>query len=257
MSLPKPYYQDDYATIYHADCRDILPHLPKVDLVLTDPPYGHNNNDGDLISQREAALGKGDYIPERDNRAIANDGPEANDLVRWLFKEARRLLRRGGCCCCCCGGGGPDPQFARWSLWLDEIIPFKMCVVWDKGPLGMGWHYRRDWECVLVAAVPGGPVKWNGGNSTSNVIRDIPRIIPAANQHPTVKPVRLMSRFIAWHSDPNDLVLDPFAGSGPTLEAAKLLGRRSIGVELDEQWCEQAARRLSQEVINFERGPDG
>jgi site-specific DNA-methyltransferase (adenine-specific) len=245
----KPYYEKDGITIYHADCRDILPSLPKVDLVLTDPPYGHNNNNGDLISRWEAALGKGDYVPERDNRPIANDGIEANELIQWFFKEVARLLKPGGCCCCCCGGGGPDPQFARWSLWLDQYIPFKMCVVWDKGPLGMGWHYRRDWECVLVAQQPGAACKWYGGNEISNVIRGIPRIIPQADDHPTLKPLKLMSKFIQWHTEQGDLVLDPFMGSGTTLRAAKNLGRRAIGIEIEEKYCEIAAKRLSQEVM--------
>ena len=130
-------------TLYHGDCLAVLPTLPagSVHAIVTDPPYGHNNNNGDLISRREAALGQGDYIPERDNRAIANDGQEANKLVRVAFVEFHRTLKPGACCCCCCGGGGgPDPQFARWSLWLDEAFKggFKQMVVWDKGPMGMG-----------------------------------------------------------------------------------------------------------------------
>ena len=250
--MTEPYYQEDGIEIYHGDCRDILPQLPKVDLVLTDPPYGHNNNNGDLASHREAALGVGDYVPERDNRPIANDGAEANELVRWFFGEAGRVLKPGCCCCCCCGGGGgPDPQFARWSLWLDEAIPFKMCVVWDKGPLGMGWHYRRDWECILVAQKPGAACTWNGGNETSNVIRDIPRIIPQRHDHPTPKPVKLMARFIHWHSNVGGVVLDPFMGSGTTLVAAKQLGRRAIGIEIEQKYCDIAIERLRQGVLKL------
>ena len=253
MSLMiKPYYEEQGITIYHSDCRDILPHLPKVDMILTDPPYGHNNNDGDLISRWEAALGKGDYIPERDNRPIANDGKEANELVKWFFTESARLLVPGGCCCCCCcGGGGPDPQFARWSLWLDEQIPFKMCVVWDKGGLGMGWHYRRNWECILVAQKQGAACKWYGGNDVPNVINDIPKIIPQKEDHPTVKPVKLMAKFINYHSQIGELVLDPFMGSGTTLRAAKDLGRKCIGIEIEEDYCKLAVKRLQQEVFDF------
>ena len=114
--------------IIQGDCLDILPTLEakSVQMIFTDPPYGHNNNNnGDLISKREAALGRGNYVPERDNRPIANDGVEANDLVQAAFKESARALVPGGVCCCCCCGGGPDPQFARWSLWLDEALDFK------------------------------------------------------------------------------------------------------------------------------------
>ena len=144
--------------LIHGDALDVLAGLPdaSVDMVFTDPPYGHNNNNGDLIARWEAALGRGDYVAERDDRPIANDGPEANTLFRAALPQVRRLLSPGCCCCCCCcGGGGPDPQFARWSMWLDEAIGFKQMVVWDKGGLGMGWHYRRNYETVLVGMVPG------------------------------------------------------------------------------------------------------
>ena len=123
-------WQSGDVTLYHGDCREILPTLAdrSVDMVMTDPPYGHNNNNGDLIHRREAVLGRGKH---GQSRAIANDGPEANDLFRWTLTETARLLVPGGCCCYCCGGGGPDPQFARWSLWLDETpgLEFKQMIV--------------------------------------------------------------------------------------------------------------------------------
>ena len=235
----KTYYQDSLATLYLADARDTLPSIgaSSVDLVLTDPPYGHNNNNnGDLAHRRESALGlvnSGKSLAG-ESRPIANDGSEANDLVRWMFGEANRLLKNGCCCCCCGGGGGPDPQFARWSLWMDDLIGFKQAVVWDKGGLGMGWHYRRQYEMVLVAQKPGAAGKWYGGHDVGNVVR-ISGIKPAKNDHPTPKPVELMARFVAWHSAPGDLVLDPFAGSGTTLVAAKNLGRRSVGIEIEDE----------------------
>lgn len=252
--MTEPYYQDELVTLYHGDCREILPTLAdeSVDFIFTDPPYGHNNNDGDLAHRREAALGilpPGADAPEA--RPIANDGPEANDLVQSFYAEAKRLLKPGCCCCCCCcGGGGPDPQFARWSLWLDEAIGFKQAVVWDKGGLGMGWHYRRNYEMVLVAEKPGAACRWYGGNSVANVVR-IPGIKPAATDHPTPKPVGLPARFIEWHSRPGDLVLDPFNGGGSTAVAAKAAGRRYIGIELDERWLDLTVRRLSQGVLDF------
>lgn len=75
--MTKPYYSEAGITIYHGDAREVLPLLEPVDMILTDPPFGHNNNNGDLISRWEAALGRGDYQPERDNRPIANDGEES------------------------------------------------------------------------------------------------------------------------------------------------------------------------------------
>jgi DNA modification methylase len=102
------------------DCLDVLGTIPagSVDAVVMDPPYGHNNNNGDLIHRREAALGRlkvGQDAPEA--RPIANDGPEANEILKAALPEICRVLKPGCCCCCCCGGGGgPVPQFARWSL---------------------------------------------------------------------------------------------------------------------------------------------
>ena len=214
----------------------------KADMVFTDPPYGHNNNDGDLIHNREKALGK-PKTKSSAARPIANDGPEANQLVRAMFAIAANLLKPGCCCCCCCGGGGPDPQFARWSLWLDEAIPFKMCVVWDKGGLGMGWHYRRNWECILVAEKPGAACKWYGGNDVPNVIRDIGKIIPSADQHPTQKPIELAEFFLRLHSAKGDLIWEPFAGSGTTIIACEQLGRKCRAIEISPAYVAVALQR--------------
>lgn len=251
MSLPTPYYDHAGITIYHGDARDVVPSLldATVDFIFTDPPYGHNNNNGDLAHHREKALGlvkRGEAVAG-DARPIANDGPEANDLVRWFFGQTKRLLRHGGCCCCC-GGGGPDPQFARWSLWLDEALGFKHAVVWDKGGLGMGWHYRRNYEMVLIGEKPGAACHWFGGNDVPNVIR-IPGIKPSADGHPTPKPVELAAWFMRLHSEESDVVLDPFMGGGTTLVAAKQLGRQAIGIEIEERYCEIAVKRLAQEVL--------
>jgi len=249
-ALPAPYWQsaDGRHVIYNSPAEAVLPALldSSVDFIFTDPPYGHNNNNGDLIARREAALGK-KAVAETEWRPIANDGKEANDLVRWFFGEANRILMPGCCCCCCCCGGGPDPQFARWSLWIDEAIGFKMCVVWDKGGLGMGWHYRRCWECVLVAQKPGAACRWYGGNDVPNVVR-IGKIIPSSDQHPTQKPIALPAWFMRLHTKPGDLVLDPFAGHGSTGVAAIRAGCRFIGVELDEKFAKEAAATLEREL---------
>lgn len=144
----------------------------RIDFVFTDPPYGHNNNNGDLIHNWESALGK-PKTASSEARPLANDSPEESARVtKAAFAEFARLLAPGCCCCCCCaGGGGPDPQFARWLLWLDAEIPFKHAVVWDKGGLGMGWHYRRNYELVLVTQQPG-TCRWYGGNEVREYLLD-------------------------------------------------------------------------------------
>jgi len=256
----KPYYQDSAVTIYHGDARAIVHgDFPAVDMIFTDPPYGHNNNNGDLIHRREEALGRGKAGAPR---PIENDGQEqATELFSWLVKEcAPGWLRGGGCCCCCCcccgGGGGPDPQFARWSLIMDGPLEFKQMVVWDKGPMGMGWHYRRSYETVLVGMRRPGPCRWyDETDRVENIIRDIPKIIPQAEHHPTEKPLALPARFIGLHTLPGHVVLDPFMGSGTTLRAAKDLGRKAIGIEIEERYCEIAAKRMAQEVLPLEAAP--
>jgi site-specific DNA-methyltransferase (adenine-specific) len=249
----KPYYQDSAVTIYHGDAREVISSVPAVDMIFTDPPYGHNNNDGDLIHRREGALGREATEAETAPRPIANDDPkQAAELFEWLVREcAPGWLRGGGCCCCCCGGGGgPDPQFARWSLIMDGPLEFKQMVVWDKGPIGMGWHYRRSYETVLVGMKRPGPCAWfDETDRVENIIRDIPKQIPQAFDHPTPKPPALAARFIGLHTRIGGIVLDPFCGAGSTLRAAKDMGRRAVGIEIDERWCEMAARRMAQEVL--------
>ena len=231
--------------LYRGDAIAILPRMKVgcVHGIFTDPPYGHGNNNGDLISRREAALGRGIPGPPR---PIANDGPEANDLFQRVLPLLNRVLLSGCCCCCCCGGGGPDPQFARWSLWLDQVFRFKQMVVWDKGPMGLGWHYRRSYETVLVAEKRGAKGRWYGGRSVENIIRPgdgIRKIIPRASDHPTPKPVALAKHFIRLHTLPGETVLDPFMGGGSTAVAAIESGRKFVGIEIDPRWLRKSVRR--------------
>jgi site-specific DNA-methyltransferase (adenine-specific) len=253
-----PYYQDEHVTLYHGDFRAILPEILEdgtVDFIFTDPPYGHNNNNNDLARRWEMALGlvKRGLAEPGEARPIANDDPaSAAEMYSSVLCEAKRLLRPGACIAVCCSGGGPDPQFARWSLEMDSVIGFKHMVVWDKGGLGLGWHYRRCYEVVLIGQQPGAKCRWYGGQSVPNIIRateGIRGIKPRSHQHPTEKPVALASWFITKHTQPGDLVLDPFCGSGSTLVAAKQAGCRAIGIEIDERWLEYAATRVSQGVL--------
>lgn len=247
------------ATLYNGDAREAPLADGCADMIFTDPPYGHNNNNGDLIHRIEAAIpsrarrnSSGEVVTNTEARPIANDGAEANDLARWLFLNSQRFLKSGGCCCCCCccgGGGGPDPQFARWSLWMDEAMEFCQMIVWDKGPIGMGWRYRRSYETVLVGFKPGKPMRWfDESDKIENIIRPgqsgIRKLIPAADDHPTPKPPALAAHFINLHSQRDDVVLDPFMGGGSTGVAAVEMGRRFIGCELDPKWFGLACQRI-------------
>ncbi len=247
MTLPAPFWQDEKrgVALWHDDCLRVLPSLPdaSVDMVFCDPPYGLSYNNGDLASVREEALGVG---PSGDPRPIVGDDRAFfAETLPLVFAELSRVLVRGGCCCCCGGGGGPQPIFAEMTLMLDRTpgLQFKQAVVWDKGGLGMGWHYRRNYEFVLVAEKPGAACKWYGGNTVANVVR-IPKIIPSADQHPVEKPWELAAFFIRLHSQPGETVLDCFAGKGSTGVAAQKTGRRFLGIEIDEAHVADAARKL-------------
>lgn len=241
----------DRALLIQGSCLDVYPKLKRVDFIFTDPPFGHDNNEDDLAARREHAL-KDQDEDKAGIRPIQNDDFEtANQLFTESLPWWRELLPKGGYVCCCCGGGGGHKgiQFARWSLQLQETFQFEQAIVWDKGPIGMGWRYRRSHEMVLVAMRPGAKVRWyDDSGRVENIIRPgdygIHKIIPSAKQHPTEKPPELATHFIRLHTQPGDTVLDPFMGSGSTGVAALQLGRKFIGVELEPYWAKYAADRL-------------
>jgi len=218
-----------------------------IDMVFTDPPYGHNNNNGDLIDNWEKVFGR---QKTGGSRPIMNDGVEADEMLLSILPEVKRILVPGGVFCCCCGGGGgeKEQQYAKWTNWIVDVLRFKQMVVWDKGPMGLGKHYRRSYEVVLVAFNPGAKCNWyDNSKRVENIIR-LNKIIPRKDQHPTVKPVALAEFFIRLHSKAGDLVFDPFCGSGTTGVACKKLGRKFIGVDIDPHWADVARDRIEREV---------
>jgi site-specific DNA-methyltransferase (adenine-specific) len=206
--VPEPYYDDGQITIYCGDCRDVLPGLTDVDLVLTDPPYGIGANRMTLGNgQRRIYRGEGDWDSRpADISAIIALGV---DTVIW-------------------GGNYFDLPASR--CWL----------VWDKGT---GDNDYAD--CELAWTNRDGVVKrylrsWVGANAKERQDGD--------RFHPTQKPIELMRWCLNFYPNAN-CILDPFMGSGTTLRAAKDLGRRAIGIELEEKYCEIAVRRLAQQVL--------
>lgn len=233
----KPYYEHAGITIYHGDCMEILPKMQKVDLILTDPPYGI-----DFHSARPSE--------ERKKEKIVNDGLEAYlSMLPEMYKQFSNVLKDGGVMCCfCCGGGTPSLAYA----WIEvpKHLTLENVCIWDKGFVGMGWRYRFQWEAVIIAT-KGDRKTWNGGNNRSNILQ-FKKVIPQAGDHPTPKPESLMRQLIEDNCNPGDLIIDPFLGSGTTLRAAKDLGRKAIGIEIEEKYCEIAAKGLQQEVLKFE-----
>jgi len=251
MSSPRIYYQDEQTTLWLGDCREVLPLIEaeSIDMIWTDPPYGHANLNGDLASSRIGVKGGRQAAPV----AISNDCyVDWEPLLKEFLQEAARVLKHDcSFCCSTSGGGGPSLSFAQVALWIDHALSFFHAVVWDKSGRGngLGWRYRRNYEFIFVAHRKGGKLAWaNEAVAVPNVVR----VTPEPNDlHPTIKPLALVQKFIAWHSYQNDLILDPFMGSGTTLVAAKNLGRKAIGIEIEEKYCELAVKRLQQEVLPF------
>jgi site-specific DNA-methyltransferase (adenine-specific) len=244
-SIPEsPAFVADDGLIYCDNAANVLRHVPdgSVDLILTDPPYGVNYRSSIEYLTLHADCSGGVSIRHR--QSIEADTPlQANYLFNTLVFEASRLLKPGGCLCCFAAGGGPKTVFADWIRFAREVLQFKSVLVWNKGRLGLGGHYRKCYEFILVVKKPGAPCTWNGSYSTPNIFtfKRSPKLL---EWHPTPKPVELMSHLISLHTDPGNLVLDPFCGQGSTLIAARRLGRRFIGVDIMPQYCETTAFQL-------------
>jgi DNA modification methylase len=236
--------EDFIGKIIQGDCLEVMKKMPdnSVDMIWTDPPFGHDNHSGDLNSRLNKFRGLND-------QPIANDGAEdMRRVVGGMLKEAARILVKDCCCCCCCccGGGGPRPTFAWLAQRMDgEGLKFFHSVIWDKVNPGLGWRYRRQHEMIMVAHREAGKLLWSDDDrAISNVMR---LSKPRTGQHPNEKPIELVEKFIEAHTLSGQIILDPFLGSGTTAVAAERLGRRWIGIEMEPKYCAIAQERLDAE----------
>jgi DNA modification methylase len=206
-----PYYKHAGITIYHGDCREILPTLPKCDLLLTDPPYGIGRD-----GMRESTSSHGG------RKAYAFDGwddmtPDA-DTFSKLFAGSRDQVIWG-------------------ANYFTQYLPASMgWLVWDKGQR----IAQSDGELAFT--------------SLDKALRifELNRVALMTDgaSHPTQKPLALMKWCLSLFPDAKT-VLDPYCGSGTTLVGAKAMCLTAIGIEREEKYCEIAAKRLSQEVLQF------
>ncbi len=209
-----PYYADESVTLYHGDCREVDAWL-EADVLVTDPPYGMAYESNMNRDRRNAKVG----------RAIAADkSTEIRDTALAAWGERPALV------------------FGTWRVARPEQA--RMMLIWHKlgaggmGDLSMPWLPTHEEVYVLGRGFMG---------KRSDAVLSVPPINSADNgrpHHPTPKPVVLMARLI--EKCPSGVIADPFAGSGATLLAARGLGRRSIGVEIEERYCELIASRLAQ-----------
>ena len=273
---PDPYFTDGLVTLYQGDCRDVLPTLPAVDAVVTSPPYA------------EQRSGEYQSITESDYPAFTVEWMRAVPLTSTgsVVVNIRTHLRDGFC--------SPYVLRTRLAL-LDDGWGECEELIWHKanggtGPFGSRYRPRRAWEHLLWFSRTGRPwvdPKAAGSPTKRTLVRgfqgkgvgsyisgigdqvagdptrceDVVSVAAGrwtndgSGDHPAPYPPAVASYAMQLVCPPDGIVLDPFAGSGSTLAAARDLGRKAIGVELEERYCEIVAERLSQGSLFAEMGP--
>jgi site-specific DNA-methyltransferase (adenine-specific) len=224
-----PYYADDLVTIYHGDCREIVPQLGRVDAIVTDPPFFMPavHYSGRVRYQRSWG----------DTSILGTFWAAVLDVMTPRLKETGHLVTF-------CNGDSYPVFYPEMYRRFDTL----RCLVWDKGRIGLGQIWRHQHELAIAA-------RWHesfadGGKAFSDVIK-VPVIQSADRDHPVEKPAALLRAVIEPITPPGVTVLDPFMGGGSTLLAARDLGRRAIGIDTEERYCEMAAKRLCQGVLEF------
>jgi len=218
----KHYYQDDWVTIYHGDCREIMPELPKADLVLTDIPYGEVNRTSGGLRNLNKGLADTVTIPTTKLPHLLNSQSVYIFCGTEQISELRKqyVLMGFSTRLCIWEKTNPSPMNGEY-LWLSSI---ESCLFARKDGACFSEHCASPvWRCPTEHTL------W----------------------HPTQKPLKLIKRLINASSTEKSIILDPFLGSGTTCVAAKQLNRHSIGIEMEEKYCEIAAKRCSQEVLNL------
>lgn len=218
--LPKPYFEDAAVTIYHGDCRVIVPQLGRFDLLLTDPPYGIGEGNAKRIASRGKLAVPRDYGDAQWDRSA----PPAWQIA--MLRESATL------------------QILWGGNYYDALPPVRGWLVWDKDN---GATDFADCELAwtnLETAVRKFKWRWSGMLQENMSEKDV-------REHPTQKPVALMLWCLSLCPNAKT-VLDPFAGSGTTGRACKDLGKQCVLIEREERYCEIAAKRMGQEVLSFE-----
>jgi site-specific DNA-methyltransferase (adenine-specific) len=212
------YYQDSAVTIYHGDCREILPGLPFGAAVVTDPPYNANKDYGKSVNDNMTEVEYENWSQEIVSLALVS---ASNQF--WVA-----------------------PRY-KLRLWL-TLLPGAHLIAITRGAAG---PFRQGWSDQFEIALSiGKPLKcvsdlWTGIRLKGEgyFFRE------ETYDHPGYTPSPILSKAINLFSNLGELIIEPFAGTGTTLRAAKDLGRKAIGIEIEEKYCEIAAKRMAQEVL--------
>lgn len=250
------YFEDDQVVVYHGDCTEILPQIDSVDHVITDPPYAEHIHSNARSGRMRAANDRGGRY-----------GADVRRNVDLGFEHLDATLR-GQCAA----------EFARVaSRWVLVFSDVESDHLWRSDLTSVGLDYVRTGAWVKIGATPQfsgdrpatgfeaitiahtrGRKRWNGGGK--HAVWSFPIVLDrgrkGARLHTTQKPQELMQTLLSQFTDPGETILDPFAGSGTTLAAARMLGRKAIGIEKSEKFCEVIAHRFDQGVLPLEVGAE-
>lgn len=219
------------ATLYHGDCFEILPALGTVDAVITDPPY--KSLDIDVVRGTTTRL-----VSPRNLRA--GDRVGSGDWFVTVGDDRLGEFLRG------CFDVLPDSgalyvfSDVKTGLRLFPALPVDNVIVWDKGKIGMGYSWRRMHEWIAFCPRSGHKLR---NHAFGDILR-VPGV--QRKSHPTEKPIGVISPLLVNSTDEGATVLDPFMGSGSTGVACVNLGRKFIGIEIEQRYFDIACERIAQ-----------
>lgn len=223
----QPYYQDEYATIYHCDCLEMIDRLEQTDAMITDPIYGVNVGENQSSKEkRNGLLVKSKYASVKDTKE--NYVKIVVPAIQSFLKKCKRAAVFG---------------FAPNIFLLPH--PDVIGGVYVSAGCGRNkWGWTTFMPVLFYGTAPN---LEKGAKRTAMESNDSSE----KNGHPTPKPISWMNWLVDLASAEDETIIDPFMGSGTTLVSAKSYGRKCIGIEIEEEYCEIAANRLRQEVLNL------
>lgn len=249
-----PFYEDDWATIYHGEALTVLAQIDDAaaDMAITDPPYSSGGQfRGDRTDKAANKYHAAAHTTQRDTLAAHNftgDNRDQHAFGYWCalwLNELRRVVIPGGIVGMFCDWRqlaiASDSLQAGGHIWRGVFV-------WDKTEAARPIQGRYTNQCEYVVWGSNGPRELDASPAPGVFRKSVPR--GEDRYHLTAKPIELMSALLRLLPK-GGTVLDPFMGSGSTLVAAKACGGKAIGIELEERYCEIAAKRLAQEVLDL------